>query len=74
MSFSREKNGGHSQLRIWDFSSIRLLFQSVSARLESLTAADESGERRQLAAPKGTQEKNRKSEGSKTQNSGKSER
>lgn len=39
-SFSREKNGGHPWLRIWGFSTYVPFFQSVSARLESLTAGE----------------------------------
>lgn len=40
VSFSREKNGGHPWLRIWGFNIFVPFFQSASARLESLTAAE----------------------------------
>lgn len=40
VSCSHEKNGGHPWLRMWGFNSIGPFFQSVSARLESVGAAE----------------------------------
>lgn len=74
VSFSHEKNGGHPWLRMWGFNSICPFFQSVSARLESLTAAEMRAGHGDSWRRQREHRRTERARGNKTQNSGKSER